>query len=232
MKSLLLHVNALNATREEVCNISTPEPTNTWKPIPHRDFIETILENADKAGLTIRSEGYGLANQGKRLFGLIAFEQGNEHGWSIGIRNSHDKSLKAGIVGGARIFVCDNLCFSGEFKAQRKHTPRIDINSMISEAFAKLPEKIDNLFKNLERLKMEGLTEDEAKLAIFQAAEDRIVAPSEVLNIWKEFQEPTYSEFKEPTKFNLLMAFTEQAKNYSVGKLDKLHQKLPTLLGY
>jgi hypothetical protein len=230
--SLLLHVNGLSATRIEVYNIPTPDYTSTWQPVPHRGFIETILENADKAGLTIRSEAYGLANKGKRLFGVIAFEQGNEHGWSIGIRNSHDKSLRAGIVGGARIFVCDNLCFSGEFKAQRKHTPKIDINSMIGDAFKQLPEKIDNLFKNLERLKMEGLTEDEAKLAIFQAAEDRIVAPSEVLNIWHEFQKPTYSEFQEPTKFNLLMAFTEQAKNYSAGKLDKLHQKLPALLGY
>jgi hypothetical protein len=79
---------------------------------------------------------------------------------------------------------------------------------------------------------MEGLNEDEAKLVIFQSAEDHIIAPSEVLNIWQEFQEPTYSEFKEATKFNLLMAFTEQAKNYSVSKLDKLHQKLPVLLGY
>lgn len=230
--SLLLHVNGLTATRNEVYNILTPAHTRTWQPVPHRDFIESILKNADKAGLTIRSEAYGLANKGERLFGVIAFDQGNEHGWSVGIRNSHDKSLKAGIVGGARIFVCDNLCFSGEFKAQRKHTPNIDIKSMIGSAFDNLPEKIDNLFKNLERLKMEGLTEDEAKLAIFQAAEDRIVAPSEVLNIWQEFKEPTYKEFKEPNKYNLLMAFTEQAKHYSVGKLDKLHQKLPALLGY
>lgn len=230
--SLLLHINALNATRKEVCNIETPEPTSTWKPVPHQDFIETILENADKAGLTVRSEAYGLANKGKRLFGVITFDHGKEHGWSIGIRNSHDKSLKAGIVGGARIFVCDNLCFSGEFKAQRKHTSRIDINTMIGNAFQQLPHQIDNLFKNLERLKMEGLTEDEAKLVIFQSAQDHIIVPSEVLNIWQEYKKPTYTEFQAPTKFNLLMAFTEQAKNYAVAKLDKLHQKLPALLGY
>jgi len=230
--SLLLHVNGLTATRNEVYNIPTPAHTSTWQPVPHRDFIESILENADKAGLTICSEGYGLANKGKRLFGVITFDEGTEHGWSIGIRNSHDKSLKAGIVAAARVFVCDNLCFSGEFKAEQKHTSNIDINTMIGNAFNKLPERIDNLFKNLERLKMEGLTEDEAKLVIFQSAQNNIIAPSEVLNIWQEFQEPTYSEFKEPTKYNLLMAFTEQAKNYSVGKLDKLHKKLPALLGY
>ena len=76
--SLLLHVNALTATREEVCDILTPEPSSTWKPVPHRDFIDNILENADKSGLTIRSEGYRLANKGKRLFGAITFDRGTE----------------------------------------------------------------------------------------------------------------------------------------------------------
>jgi hypothetical protein len=35
--------------------------------------------------------------------------------FSIGIRNSHDKSLRLGLTAGLRVFVCSNMAFSGEF---------------------------------------------------------------------------------------------------------------------
>ena len=43
----------------------------------------------------------------------------------IGLRNSHDKVISAGVACGSGVFVCDNLCFSGEVKLARKHTANI-----------------------------------------------------------------------------------------------------------
>jgi hypothetical protein len=43
----------------------------------------------------------------------------------VGIRNSHDKAFAAGIIAGAQVLVCDNLCFSGEILLARKHTGHI-----------------------------------------------------------------------------------------------------------
>lgn len=33
--------------------------------------------------------------------------------FSIGIRNSHDKSIHLGLTSGLRVFVCSNMAFSG-----------------------------------------------------------------------------------------------------------------------
>jgi Domain of unknown function (DUF932) len=229
---LMLHCNAFSAGRDRVFAIPTPEPTTTWKPVAHRQFIESILEQSDRSGLTLKSEGYGLTRHGHRLFGVLAFEQSAEHGFCIGIRNSHDKTMTAGIVAGARIFVCDNLAFSGAFQVKRKHTSGIDISAIVCDAFKQLPDQIENLFKNLERLKVEGLSDDEARAVIFRTAEKGVIAPSEMLGVWNEYKQPCHEEFREPTKFNLLMAFTEKAKRQPVSKLDRLHQQLPALLGY
>jgi hypothetical protein len=35
--------------------------------------------------------------------------------FSIGIRNSHDKSIRLGLTAGLRVFVCSNMAFSGDF---------------------------------------------------------------------------------------------------------------------
>ncbi|MBZ5492139.1 MAG: hypothetical protein LAO76_14505 [Acidobacteriia bacterium] len=35
--------------------------------------------------------------------------------FSIGIRDSHDKSIRLGLTAGLRVFVCSNMAFSGDF---------------------------------------------------------------------------------------------------------------------
>ena len=48
--------------------------------------------------------------------------------FSIGIRNSHDKSLRLGLTAGLRVFVCSNMAFSGEFTpVLAKHTKSFNL---------------------------------------------------------------------------------------------------------
>jgi hypothetical protein len=227
--SLLLHCGAFSTTYDDLLQVKLPEITSTYEPIPHHEIVDTVLSTATDSGLTVKRSQYGLNKSGTRMFGAIDFEQTShpDYRWSIGFRNSHNKSMSAGICAGSRVMVCDNMAFSGEFSFTKRHIPRNGFLHYIQQTFIGLPEQLENLQKNLERLKMEGLSEDAARLIVFGAAENNIIASSEVVPIWFEFQEPRHPEFQEPTKFNLLMAFTENAKRYNSNtKAENVYRRL------
>jgi hypothetical protein len=215
--SLVLHCGAFSATYEQLTQVAPPVATTSYEPLPHHEIVDALLETSADVGLTVKRTQFGLNPSGTRMFGVVDFEQSSnpDYSWSVGFRNSHDKSLSAGVCAGSRIFVCDNLAFSGEFTCTKRHIPRNGFLKYIQHSFSSLPDQLENLQKNLDRLKMEGMSEDEARLVIFGAAESGIISSSKVMQIWQEFQEPTYEEFADPTQFNLLMAFTENAKRYS-----------------
>ncbi len=165
------------------------------------------------------------------MFGVINFENGtSDYGYSVGFRNSHDKSMVAGICAGARVFVCDNLALSGNFAEKRRHIPGNKFIRLIREAFTLLPEQLENLTKNLDRLKIEGIDDDAAQRIIWNAALVGAIASSEMIPVWEEYQTPTYEEFAEPTKFNLLMSFTEKLKRYNSNtKVEQTYRRLADL---
>lgn len=230
---LMLHVNAFQSSRDDVAAVATPAPTDTWEPLPHIVVPEIILEESDKLGLKVRREQYGLTKDGMRMFGVIDLEGGNlEHGFSVGFRNSHDKSMAAGVVAGARVFVCDNLALSGDYSERRIHRPGHEFTNVLKGAFDILPQRMEELIRKMEYLKLEGVSDDDAKKFIFDAAIGGALNSSDILAVWEEFKEPTYPEFSDPTKYNLLMAMTEKYKaKSSINSLNSMYRKCAEMFG-
>lgn len=228
---LYLHCGAFSATLEDLQAVETPQSTKTWEPIPHYGIVETLLDEADTVGLKVKRQNFGLSKSGKQMFGVLDFESGtDDYSYSIGFRNSHDKTWAAGVCAGHRIFVCDNLALNGDYVQKRKHTNGHGFLRTLKDAFSFIPSKLEELTKNLDRLKMEGLTEDEARLLIFKAFEEKAISSSRIGQVWEEYIEPTFEEFSEPTKFNLLMAFTEVAKKEnSVMALERMYVRTSRL---
>jgi len=235
--NLILHCGAFSATRADLETVITPEATSTWLPIPHIEIVDAVLESAAGAGLTVKRELYGLSGRqnspvyGARMFGIVDFVDGtSDYGYSVGFRNSHDKTMVAGICAGARVFVCDNLALSGDFAEKRKHIPGNNFMRLIREAFTLLPGQLENLTKNLDRLKIEGISDEDAQRLIWKAALEGAIASSEMIPVWEEYKTPTYEEFIEPTKFNLLMSFTEKLKRQnSASKVEQTYRRLANL---
>lgn len=235
--NLMLHCGAFGAARTDLEAVITPGATPTWTPIPHPEIVDAVIASADDVGLTVKRELYGLSGKkdspvyGARMFGVIDFNNGTEdYGYSVGFRNSHDKTMVAGICAGTRIFVCDNLALSGDFAEKRRHIPGNNFIRLIREAFTLLPEQLENLTKNLDRLKIEGIDDDTAQKIIWRAATVGAIASSEMIPVWEEYQNPTYEEFAEPTKFNLLMSFTEKLKRYNSNtKVEQTYRRLADL---
>jgi hypothetical protein len=93
-----------------------------------------------------------------------------------------------------------------------------------------LPEQLENLTKNLDRLKTEGINDQDAQGIIWRAALEGAIASSEMIPVWEEYKTPTYEEFAEPTKFNLLMSFTEKLKRVNSNtKVEQTYWRLADL---
>lgn len=130
-------------TREEVYAVDPPEFTDTWRPIAHRTLIDLVCSSLDSYGLRVWKSEFGMSQDKHKMFGVLDLQLGHglynpEFTMSVGLRNSTDKSLAASVVLGNRVFVCDNLCFTGEVILTKRHDAGID---------TLLPRKLDNAVK-------------------------------------------------------------------------------------
>ena len=138
---LMLHVDSENVQRDELALLPTPPATETWQPVGHGVFDGLVRESLAKAGIAVQRSHYGLSRPSEegfrhRLFAILETQDrilDGQVGLTIGLRNSTDQSMSAGLVYGNRVFVCDNLAFAGEYVIRRKHTARIlqDLPAMI-----------------------------------------------------------------------------------------------------
>ena len=59
---------------------------------------------------------YAVSPDGMKAFGVLDPETEMEGcRFSIGLRNSHDKSMRLAMTCGYRVFVCPNMAFAGDF---------------------------------------------------------------------------------------------------------------------
>ncbi|MBI4480218.1 MAG: hypothetical protein HY651_09370 [Acidobacteria bacterium] len=103
-------------TREELARVQTPAATATHQPIPHHHVVEALIESLSFRHIGVVSEEFAVSKDGMRMFGVLDLEASFDGcRYAIGLRNSHDKSLRLSCTVGVRVFVCENLAFSGDF---------------------------------------------------------------------------------------------------------------------
>ncbi len=115
--------------RSQLAQIPVPEATSTHKPVPHHVIVEALAETLSFRHIRVVNEEYAVSFDGMKMFGVLDLETQMEGcRFSIGIRNSHDKSLRLGLTAGLRVFVCSNMAFSGEFTpVLAKHTKSFNL---------------------------------------------------------------------------------------------------------
>jgi hypothetical protein len=139
-----------------ILNAAVPASTKTYSPLSHLDLITSVREQLDKRGLTIKDERYAQNRQGQQMFGHMTIEGLNgEQDMCLGFRNSYDKSMQVGVVGGSRVIVCSNLMFAGDFKALQMHQGNVvqELNTMLGKAADRLEEHYRKLQLDSEKMK-------------------------------------------------------------------------------
>jgi len=100
---LIAHCGAERMTRDQLALLPVPEGTATWRPIPHAEVVNALVETLGFRKIGVVSEQYAATPDGMKLFGVLNLDQGfTGCRFSIGIRNSNDKSMRLAMTVGLR----------------------------------------------------------------------------------------------------------------------------------
>lgn len=230
--NLILHAGANAADLSQVAAVATPEATETWQPIAHIDVVNLVERELRARNLEIVQQAFGLWRDGQRFFGTMEIRNGNnapDYSLVVGIRNSHDKSFPAGAVLGSRVFVCDNLAFSGEVRFSRKHTLNIvrDLPGLVNVAMGKLIDARAGQAKRIEAYKGFEITDAIAHDIMVRAVGLNILPATKLPQVLQEWRKPSHDDFLPRTGWSLFNAFTETYK----GNLAALPRRTQVLHG-
>ena len=121
--STLIGYSGRTIGREELALVPTPPATETHRPIPHHEIVRALIETLGFRHIGVVHDEYAVSPDGMKMFGVLDLAtemQGCR--FSIGVRNSHDKSMRLAMTCGYRVFVCSNMAFSGDFTATKSST--------------------------------------------------------------------------------------------------------------
>lgn len=232
--SLLLHRGAERIERGQLIDIPTPTSTDSWFPIAHEAVVSEVQSHLEASGFLIEEEAHSTAKDGLRYFGVIQVRlpesSSRDYSWVVGLRNSHDKSYPAGLVAGTRVFVCDNLAFSGVVKLSRKHTKNgmRDLRKLASNAVGKLASEFKEIDTVIEATRSVELSDRDAHDLVIRAADVQAISHQQIRPVIEEWRRPSFEEFEPRNAWSLFNAVTEVYKRGSaasaVARSQNLHQ--------
>lgn len=234
MKGLLTHCGANAVEREQVMTAIAPPSTDTWHPITHGTLLDLAIDSMTAANLSIVNEAHAMTPNHKRYFGLFEISSlAEDYNMVIGFRNSTDKAFGAGVVAGSSVFVCDNLCFSGEVVIKRRHTINImeDLPGLVNDAIYQTTKYQETLETQIRSYKETDITNRMAEHAIIEMVRRNVVTTQRVVKVVKEWDTPRHPEFAESHNvWRLFNAVTEANKGVQLADPNK-DFRLNTLMG-
>ena len=213
-------------TEAEVIQVPAVPFTRTFHPIHHKQVIDAVRKGISLTGMEVVQSRYVLARDGMQMFGVWDLNAGNSDlCWSLGIRNSMDKSLALGITAGTKVFVCDNLAFDGEYLTFRKHTSGLDNDELEFLAYKSMKNMVPRLVKFQkwhEGLRSYELTEQDAKILLVEILTDSVFPASK----FNSFKELYFGGVYEPTLWGFHEAVTDILRGSNLITLPKKNRLL------
>ena len=233
--TLMLKPNE-RASYADLARIACPAGTSTWPPIPHTLVVDKVKEAFDASNLpvTLAGEEYGLASEGKRMFGVLNYHVHGETETSlaIGATSSIDRSIGLKYCSGAGMVVCSNLCFSADgIVVSRKHTTHIlaHMDEMISRLLAHAWSQYKTTKADLDSLKGLTMTDDMAYAAFGVALGRGWLTPARLSRAMSYWRKPPHVEHQTRDLFAWYQACNHGLKTSapqdSLAHHGQLHQQ-------
>lgn len=221
--SLMLHCGAQAIDRPALAAVPTPPPMGPrHKPVPYADFVDLASDALNHVGLRVTDEKFGTLADGSRFFGLMevapiaAPANDRDFGLMVGLRASHDQSFARGLVVGSRVFVCDNLAFSGEVSVNTKQTLHIEdrLPAMVYQAVESLPQQFAIQDARFDAYKARQFKSRWGDAALVEMIRRKVLTGSSMARALTEWDTPTYEEHAEGghTLWRLMQSVTEALK--------------------
>jgi len=214
---LLAHCGSAKITREELKVIPTPTASETYQPIPHFEIVNALAESLSFRQISVVREEYAVSGDGMKMFGVLDLETTFDGcRFSVGVRNSNDKSMRLALTVGYRVLVCDNMAFNGDFTpVLAKHTKHLSLVDILSVGVDRMQRNFAPMRKQVETWKATRLSDEAAKLAIYKAfVEGKLDAAKHLARrVHELYFNPNVEEFAPRTLWSLSNAFTSAFKD-------------------
>ncbi len=202
-------------TRAQLQAVATPEPTSTWRPIPHIELVDMLDRVLNQNQMHIREEQFALRRDGAVLFGVLelAYGESQDGTAALGLRTANDKSISIQICAGLSVFVCDNLVFRGDLIAlKRKHTSGLNLREELAGAVLRFQDHFGRLVREIDDLKERRLSDIEAKATMHDVFAKGLMPLRLLPQASRAYFEPSFPDFEPRTAWSLHNAFTTAAK--------------------
>ena len=245
--SLLVHCGAERTEWEDLMKVVTPESTNTHVPIPHHELVELVRESLPENGFQVVQEEHALSKDGQNYFGVMKIEDpsfpADQDGFArvIGLRNSHNKRIAAGLVSGSTVFVCDNMAFSGEVQVTHKHTSKVmeALPMMVREAVVGLKPLLTAERQRVKAYRAHQLgvgLELTVDHLFMEALRRGALTASQLGKAWAHWEKPPHEEFEERSMWSWFNSVTEAHKGTGMRTLFNrsmaLHDMCDSVVGF
>lgn len=221
--SLMLHCGAGAITRQALTGVLPSGALGSrHNPVPYAEFVDLVDESLSAAGYRIAQESFGTLADGGRFFGLMEVEPKGEYiskkdyALNIGLRGSYDQSLPRGLAVGSRVFVCDNLAFSGEIVMNTKQTTfiRERLPALVVRAIDQVGRLEGVQDMRFDTYKNTALAHRHGDAALTELLRRDVLNGITIKRAVKEWDEPTHPEHLEHgrTLWTLHNAVTEAIK--------------------
>lgn len=228
---MMIHCGGEEVGRDLLARVLTPAATPTWYPIPHDALLREVEASLARNQLEIVAEQHALAREGDRYFGLLqiaGIQDAGDCAWVLGLRNSHDRSFPAGFVVGSRVFICDNLAFSGEIVIARRHTRFIvrDLPRLVLDGVSQLTQRWHSQEVRYDRYRQTPVADPDAHDLVIRALDAQAITTIQVPEILRQWRKPRFPQFADRTAWSLFNAFTAVVGAGSVWTVAKRSQLL------
>ena len=214
--TLMAHTDTQLITREQLALVPTPPGTATHRPIPHHEIVDALVETLGFRHIGLHKMEFAVSEDGNKCFGLIELEHGFTGArFALGLRNSHDKTMRLALTVGYRVFVCDNMAFHGDFQpVLAKHTKNFNLNRALSGGIDDMQRNFKPMVEAVDRWKDSQLSDVSAKMIIYRAfVEAELEVPRHLdRKVHEMYFDPQHDEFRPRTMWSLSNAFTSAFK--------------------
>lgn len=219
---MILAKNEIAVTRKNLNLIKVPErDSKRWKGVQHGSLATTLVKRVEAAGLEVASENWYVNPKKSILWGAVDIKPGKvapelnigqEANFSLGVRHGNMGEYAISFAVGARVGVCSNGMFAGDFVMKKKHSPDLDLPMMIDTAIERYIQQCEALESLINGWREVEINDRDASFIILQAHRQGHVNFRYLEDVENNWTKPPHEEFAPRTAWSLYNAFTETAK--------------------
>ena len=232
--TLIAHVDTELVTREQLAMIPMPEGTASFRPVPHIELVMSIQAILETKGIAIQREQFAVRADGSRLFATFDLSIEGILGscGALGIRTGNDRTMRLQMLTGMRIFVCDNMAFSGdEIILNRKHTAGLNLLPELMDAVGRYQLRYATLLSEIRSLAEMTIDDQQAKAILHDAFMAEVMPLRYLKDVSQAYFHPTIPEWEPRTAWSLHNSFTGVMREMGLNRRMEATQELGKVFG-